>query len=154
MTVDCYNATTAPGTNQHTSYTYNNAVGTNNTVIDGTDSTVLKSLLGTGTNMSADYPSPVAGATQTSEVAVVPGLSGAGPGVNGHASENPSASKTGAAATIVNTAPASTATGFVQDGSSSTSAKSQGSALNVEGRKMLGSSVFAGIIAVGVMLAL
>jgi hypothetical protein len=47
------------------------------------DNTVLKSLLGTGTNMSANYPSAASsasGSTQTSNLATIPGLSGAGPG--------------------------------------------------------------------------
>jgi len=105
--------------------------------------------------MSADYASPVAGATQTSEVAVIPGLSGAGPGVNGHASGNPSASGTATGSTDTVAVPVATGTGFSQGGSSTTTnSKSQGAALAVEGRKMLGSSIFAGVVAVAVLLAL
>ena len=83
--VKCFNANSAPGTNKGVSYTYNNAAGTNDTVVDGNMPTVLKSLLGTGTNMSADFPNSSGGSSASaSAVAVIPGLSGAGPGTDAH----------------------------------------------------------------------
>lgn len=77
--VKCYNADNAPGTNKGKSYTYNNARGTNETVVDGQKPTILKSLLGTGTNMTADYAKDAS----SGGVAAVPGLTGAGPGTDG-----------------------------------------------------------------------
>lgn len=79
--VKCFNAPSAPGTNKGKSYTYNDARGTNDTVVDGNKPTILKSLLGTGTNMTADYAKDAT--TQSSGVAAVPGLTGAGPGTDG-----------------------------------------------------------------------
>ena len=48
VTIECYNATSAPGTNKHKSYTYNNDRGTNDTVVDGNNSTIIGSLLASG----------------------------------------------------------------------------------------------------------
>ena len=77
----CFNAPSAPGTNKGKSYTYNDERGTNDTVVDGNKPTILKSLLGTGTNMTADYAKDKT--SQSSGVAAVPGLTGAGPGTDG-----------------------------------------------------------------------
>lgn len=146
----CYSAKSAPGTNTGTSYTYNNVVGTNNTVVDGDSPTVLSSFLGTGTNMSA-----VASSAQTSEVAVVPGLSGAGPGVpNAHTESSGTATATAAASTA-DSGTESTATGFSQFGTSSSSTnKNNANALTVEGKEKLGASLFAAVLAVAAMLVL
>lgn len=97
MTVKCYSASSAPGTNKGVSYTYSNAAGTNDTVVDGSKPTVLKSLLGTGTNMSADYAN-VAAASSASAIAVIPGLTGAGPGTDGRKPEDSSSAAAGTAA--------------------------------------------------------
>ena len=84
--IQCYDP--PPGANQQgsKSYIYTDSSATNNTVEITNDNTVLKSLLGTGTNMSANYPSgasSASGSSQTSDLATIPGLSGAGPGTNG-----------------------------------------------------------------------
>lgn len=96
--VKCFNAPRAPGTNKGKSYIYNNARGTNDTVVDGERPTILKSLLGTGTNMTADYAKD---ASESSGVAAVPGLTGAGPGTDGRRpdDEEGAAKSSGAAAT-------------------------------------------------------
>ena len=52
--IDCYQTNSAPGTNKGVSYYYNNARGTNDTVVDSNKRTVLKSLDGTGTDMDKD----------------------------------------------------------------------------------------------------
>ncbi|KAF3765230.1 carbohydrate-binding module family 18, partial [Cryphonectria parasitica EP155] len=51
--ISCYNATSAPGTNDAESYYYINDAGTNNTVVNGQNSTVLASFEATGTDMDA-----------------------------------------------------------------------------------------------------
>ncbi len=79
--VKCYDTDTAPGTNKGKSYTYKNKAGTNDTVVDGDKPTILKSLLGSGTNMTADYAKDTS--SQSSAIAAVPGLTGAGPGTDG-----------------------------------------------------------------------
>jgi cobalamin biosynthesis Mg chelatase CobN len=102
--VECFKGQNGIGTNKGVSYYYKDAAGTNDTVVDGNKPTILKSLLGTGTNMTADYPSAVqsGSSSATSEVAAVPGLSGAGPGTDGRRPEEEegesSSSKTSAAA--------------------------------------------------------
>ncbi|RDW66099.1 hypothetical protein BP6252_09734 [Coleophoma cylindrospora] len=149
VTVDCYNATKAPGTNTGVSYTYNNFAGTNDTVIDGDKPTVLKSLVGTGTNMSAGLLDSSASATAQT----IPGLSGAGPGTDGHASESASG---GASATGSSTSSGSSAacSGFCQGVSGSgSSSKSGAEMLNAQTRLLEG-SVFAALVAIVAMIAL
>ncbi|EQK98221.1 cell wall glucanase (Utr2) [Ophiocordyceps sinensis CO18] len=51
VSIECYDAKTGPGTNSGKSYTYSNARGTNDTVVDGDKDTVLGSLEATGLDM-------------------------------------------------------------------------------------------------------
>lgn len=156
VTVDCFNATKAPGTNLHTSYTYNSYLGTNDTVVDGNDPTVLTSLLGTGTNMTAALASA---GSSSSSVATIPGLSGGGPGTDGHAanetssggsSDGSSSDGSSSDGSSTDTAAVPTGTGFQQGtGSGSTNA---GARVGGEVKSTLGSSVFAGIVAVAVLI--
>lgn len=91
--MQCYDPPPGARVQGSVSYTYDNVAATNDTVITGNKPTVLKSLLGSGTNMTADFPSAAASASasaQTSEVATVPGLTGAGPGTNGQRGDNQS----------------------------------------------------------------
>jgi hypothetical protein len=158
VTVDCFNATSPPGTNLHTSYYYNNEAGTNDTVVDSDKPTVLKSLLGTGTNMSVGIPSGAAAST----VATVPGNgNGTGPsGNDGYDNSTSSGSAQSSSGTdgsggATGTAAGSAATGtsFSQGGGGgSSSTKSAGSKLLIErGSNSLGGSVFAVIVAVAVL---
>ena len=158
VTVDCFNATSAPGTNLHTSYYYNNAAGTNDTVVDSDKPTILKSLLGTGTNMSAALPS----GASASSIATVPG-NGNGtspssnePQNNGTGSDGSQQSSSqsdgsgGSTGTAAGSAP--TGTGFSQGSGGSGSTKSAGSKLLIDrGSNSLGGSVFAVIVAVAVL---
>lgn len=117
VSVECYNADNAPGTNKKTSYTYNSDQGTNDTVIDGDKPTVLKSLLGTGTDMDANYAN-AADPSQSSSEAVIPGLTGAGPGTDGHPDENGSTTANSDGDEVTETesdAADSTHTGFAQN---------------------------------------
>ncbi|KAL9027347.1 MAG: hypothetical protein Q9196_004118 [Gyalolechia fulgens] len=87
--VDCYDAPSGVNKTGSKSYIYTSDTGLDKSVAITDEDTVLKSLLGSGTDMDADYPkasaSGTAAATATSDVATVPGLTGAGPGTNGHA---------------------------------------------------------------------
>lgn len=70
------------------SYTYNSAVGLESNVVMTDKNTILKSFLGSGTNMSADVPkssstNPSGPSGTSSEIATIPGLTGAGTGANG-----------------------------------------------------------------------
>jgi beta-glucanase (GH16 family) len=100
--VSCYNASSAPGTNTGTSYTYDNAAGTNDTVVDGDKATVLSSLLATGLNMTIG----ASAADPSSSAESVPGLSNTGPGgqIPGSGSDTSSSgTATGAASTSTST---------------------------------------------------
>lgn len=115
VSVECYNADSAPGTNKGTSYTYNNKAGTNDTVVDGDKPTVLKSLLGTGTDMDANYASSSsADPSESSSEAVIPGLTGAGPGTDGHPDESGSTTSTSDESGTSADSADSTETGFSQ----------------------------------------
>lgn len=96
--IQCYDPPEGANEQGSKSYIYTDAAGTNNTVQITNENTVLKSLLGSGTNMSANYPSAASsasGSTQTSNVATIPGLTGAGPGTNGQRGDNDTASGSG-----------------------------------------------------------
>ena len=85
--VDCYDPPKGVNKTGDQSYIYISESGLNNSVAITDDDTVLQSLLGTGTDMDADYPDASDDADKpeaTKEIATVPGLSGAGPGTNGH----------------------------------------------------------------------
>ena len=127
VNVECYNPPPGANVSGSASYVYTGNAGTNNTVSITNDATVLKSFLGTGTNISADYPSVSSGSpAATSEVATIPGLSGAGPGTNGQRGGSPdSGSGVGSiASSAVSSAGGSQSTGvggFSQGGSGSKS---------------------------------
>ena len=142
VTVQCYNPPSGAQVAGSNSYIYTGNTGTNDTVKITNDNTVLKSLLGTGTNMSADYPSGSAPAA-TSDVATVPGLTGAGPGTNGQ--------RGGSSGSAVSSAGGSASTdgfhGFSQGGSSSTGSPPKRDLL-------LQGSAFAVVVAIVGILAM
>jgi len=165
VTVDCFNATSAPGTNSGTSYTYDNIAGTNDTVVDGKNSTIIKSLIGTGTDPDAGAPSGSSSAAPSATAETVPGRSGENPGTDNHAGDtggsSSAAANSGSTATS-SEASSSSSTGssngqFSQgggSGASSSSSKSGAEKLGASQEKVLKGSVFAGIIAVVAMMAL
>lgn len=158
VTISCYNATSAPGTNTGVSYKYNGYTGANDTVVDGTDATILSSFLATGTNMTlgAVVSSGTASATQPSTTAeTIPGLTGGDPGVDSHSSSSVAGGSGGTstqAAGSSATSDAPSSSGFSQGNSGSTS-KSGAEKLGV-GQEKLKGSVFAGIVALMAMMAL
>lgn len=165
VTVSCYNATSPPGTNTGVSYYYNGYAGTNDTVIDGTNSTVLASFEATGLDMEAGKPSGTsASASATATVQTVPGLTGGDPGVDSHASASSvaasestgtaAASGSSSASSSSSSSDSGSSTGFSQGSSSSSSSKSGADKLGVGQEKVLKGSIFAGIVAVVAMMAL
>ncbi|KAL8810337.1 MAG: hypothetical protein Q9200_002657 [Gallowayella weberi] len=98
--VQCYPTPSGVNKTGDKAYIYTAKSGTNESVAITDDNTVLKSLLGTGTNMDADYPKAkesksAASPAATSDIATVPGLTGAGPGTNGHPGNNGNDGTTG-----------------------------------------------------------
>jgi len=162
VTMSCYNASSAPGTNTGVSYTYNGYAGTNNTVVDGNDPTVLASFSGTGTDMDAGKASGTASTSASTATAeTVPGLSGSGPGVDTHNSGSSSSAVAsisgGATAVSSGSTSTSTGTGGFSQGSGADSSSTKGSGadkLRVSQEKVLKGSLFAGIVAVVAMMAL
>lgn len=151
VTIDCYQTDKAPGTNSGKSYVYNDAKGTNDTVVDGDSNTVLKSLLGTGLDMDKDYPKDSSTSSGTQDV--IPGLSGGGPGTNGQAaggSNGNSGSGSGSGATTAGSSPNAVCTDSFQQvcGSSGDGNSNQG----MRPERTFGASAFAALIAVGAML--
>lgn len=85
--IECYDPPDDASKSGNKSYVYTDAKTLENDVaITGKD-TVLKSLLGTGSDMDKDSPKPSGTKSvapeQTSDMATIPGLSGAGPGTDG-----------------------------------------------------------------------
>ncbi|KAI1003496.1 putative glycosidase [Podosphaera aphanis] len=85
----CYNANSGPGTNKGISYTYGSKEGTNDTVIDGQKSTIMKSFLATGLDPKSGTPSQTSpnepqnsSDNSKNHPETIPGMTGADPSVN------------------------------------------------------------------------
>jgi len=168
VSIECYNAKSAPGTNSGKSYTYNDVSGLNTTVVDGKDPTILASFEATGENMDAGKPDPSASsssAKSTKTAATIPGLSGAGPGTDSHSGGGDDSSSSSAAASIsatgTDSSSGSSSTGssgsggFSQGGGSgSSNSKSGADRLGPSQEKVLKGSVFAGVVVLVAMMAL
>ncbi|KAI3399468.1 hypothetical protein diail_6730 [Diaporthe ilicicola] len=143
VSIECYNATSGPGTNKGKSYYYNNAAGTNNTVVDSDKPTVLASLMGTGTDMEAGASSASASSSASSANTIPGGSGGSGVGnvVGGDTSGSSSGGSSGSStASSSNCA----ATGFTVDCNGDSSSKSGAVGGN---DKVFGASAFAAIVA-------
>ncbi|OCT50116.1 putative glycosidase crf2 [Cladophialophora carrionii] len=156
VSVECYDPPSGANVQGSKSYIFTDPSMTNLSVEVTNDNTVLKSFLGTGTNMSANYPSNTAsssGSSKTSEVATIPGLSGGGTGSNGDRGDNSSGSNSdsdgGSGSDSGATASASGAasTGFVQGDGGDGSSNGAGS-IGGNGESLLKGSLFAAIVAV------
>lgn len=140
VTIECYNASSAPGTNTGVSYYYNNIAGTNATVVNGDNATVLASFEGTGTDMDAGADtSSASGSSSTANS--VPGGSGVGNTVgSGDSSSSSSGSSTSSSADCATT-------GFTQSCGSDSSGSSSGATGGNEKVFGAGASAFAAIVA-------
>jgi len=175
VTISCYNGTSAPGTNNGVSYTYNDVSGLNNTVVDGKDPTVLASFQGNGEDMNAGATKPSgssSGSKPSSTAETIPGLSGAGPGSDTHPAGGDNSGGDSSPAATIGSSPTDSSSGssstggggggaggFDQGGGSSGSGssgsnKSGADRLGASQEKVLKGSVFAGIVAVVAMMAL
>jgi beta-glucanase (GH16 family) len=145
VTMSCFDPPPGADVKGSKSYIYTGLAGTNDTIEITNKDTVLKSFLGSGTNTSADYASAsVSGGSQQTDVAVIPGLSGAGPGTNGQRPVDAGGSSptTGG--------PGAGTTGFSQGSGSkggSTGAASQN-------EQVLKGSLFAVLVAVVALVAM
>lgn len=155
--IDCYNATSAPGTNNAVSYYYDGEAGTNDTVVNGKNATVLASFLATGTDMDAGASSASASAS-SSTAQTIPGNSESG-GVGssgtvqgeGSGSSSSSSGDSGSSSSSSSSDCDTDKTSFTQS-CETTSAKS--GAAGAKGEVVvggLGGSAFAAVVAVGVL---
>jgi Glycosyl hydrolases family 16 len=149
ITVKCFNANSAPGTNKGVSYYYNDVSATNNTVVDGDKPTVLKSFLGTGLNMDAGASSASGTGSASATPNSIPGGGGAPAQVPGGGSSSNGGSSNGGSSSA-GTAAACQATGFAQSCGGSTT-KSDGFR-GVE--RTLGASAFAVVVGFAGLLLL
>jgi len=148
--IQCYDPPSGANVQGSKSYIYSNAAGTNNTVEITNDNTVLKSLLGTGTNMSANFPSAASsgsGSAATSNVATIPGLSGAGPGTNGQRGDT--SSSAGSASGTASAGGSASSGGFIQGNGGN-----QGSSAPPRQELVLQGSFFAVLVAIVGLLVL
>lgn len=152
--MECYAPPRGANVQGSVSYTYDDVAATNDTVVVGNKPTVLKSLLGSGTNMTADYATNDApDSAESGEVATIPGMTGAGAGTNGQRGDNQSggSSAESGSGDGSRTGDANAAsTGFVQGGASSGS----GSGVTSQRpERMLLGLLFALVVAVMGLLA-
>merc|ERR1712098_757626 len=149
VTMGCYNATSAPGTNNGVSYTYNGYAGTNDTVVDGKEPTVLGSFQANGENMDLGKPSGTASATKPTGVDTPSSPSSSASAID---SASTSTSDSGTGSTDSGSSDSGTG-GFTQ-GSDSSSDTTKSGADKIGQEKVLKGSLFAGIVAVIAMMAI
>jgi hypothetical protein len=153
VSVECYDPPSGANVQGSKSYIFTDPSMTNLSVEITNNNTVLKSFLGTGTNLSAgSNTASGGGSSSTSEVATIPGLTGGGTGSNGGRGSNDTGSNGGSSNGGSGTESSGTAsssgaasTGFVQgDGGDSNGAGSIGGSSET----VLKGSLFAVIVAV------
>ncbi|KAH0552992.1 hypothetical protein GP486_006813 [Trichoglossum hirsutum] len=133
VTVQCYDPPSNGTKKGSTSYIYADPSGLESAIQITDKNTTLRSLLGTGVNMTAELPTK---GSSTSEVANVPGLNGGGPGLFGGYQPDGSAGN--------NPTKTANPTAFNQGGSG----PNKSGAIKPEGERILKGSLFAGLIAV------
>lgn len=156
--VKCYDAPDGANKTGSKSYQYTSKDGIDKSVSITDDPTILKSLLGTGTDMDKDFPSASASASgstaSNTDVATVPGLSGAGPGTDGTRGGNGNGGSSGSS---VGGSGVSSATGSESTGiggfSQGTGAK-KGSSATPNNEPILRGSIFAAVVAIVGMLVM
>lgn len=145
--IECYNSSSAPGTNNAVSYYYDNVAGTNNTVVNGKNSTVMASFEATGTDMDAGASSASASASSSSNTAAsIPGQSSSGVGNTvGSDTSGSSSSSSGSSSSSSSSDCASTDTSDFTTGCSSGSGSKSAAAGSQD--RFVGASAFAAIVA-------
>lgn len=158
--VECWKTDKAPGTNKGVSYYYNDISALNNTVVDGNKGTILKSFLGTGTDVNKGDTTQSGSSSSTSAVHAVPGggvaPGGVVPGTSNNADGSSGGGSGGSGSTGSNTCGTS---GFDQDcsnggGGGDAQGSTQGNRNNgARGAdRTLGSSALAVIIGIAGLL--
>ena len=163
INVQCYDTPSGTNVSGTDSYIYTDSAGVNSSIAVTNDNTILKSLLGTGTDQEKDYPkasgTSSSSAQATSQVATVPGLTGAGPGTDGtrgggstgnSGTDSGSGSGSGSSAG----SSASSAAGSASTGIGGFSQGDQGKSGASKVEDVMRGSMFAALVAFIVMLML
>lgn len=151
--IECYNASSSPGTNNAVSYYYNNVVGTNNTVVNGDNATVMATFEGTGTDMDAGASTASASASSSSNTAAtIPGENSSGVGNSAGQGSSSSSSSSGSSSSSSSSDCSATDTSDFSQGCSSGSG-SKSAAVGVQDQ-VVGASAFAAIVALVFMMCL
>jgi len=143
VTIDCYSAPSDAQVNGSQSYVLTNKNANESDFAITNDPTVLGSFLATGLDMDEgkDESSASASADATKTANTVPGMTGAGNGVDNHAGDTTaSSSQAQQSQTTATDSSGSAVTGFVQGGSSGAS--------NIQSETVLSGSLFAVIVAI------
>ncbi|KAI1910885.1 putative glycosidase CRH2 [Ophidiomyces ophidiicola] len=156
VTIECYNPPKNTKTEGSKSYVLTDLKGTEDAFKITDQDTTLKSFLGNGRNMSADYPSASGSnkPAQSSHIAVIPGLTGAGPGADanrgqdGNNNNNNGGGSGGSPGNGGNSRP--NPGDFSQGGSPS----DKKSGASPQGEKVLTGSLFAVLVALVVLVAM
>ncbi|KAK2834846.1 hypothetical protein FQN49_006854 [Arthroderma sp. PD_2] len=150
VSIECYDPPKDAKVEGSKSYIYTDDSGSEGSVKVTDKSTVLKSFLGNGKNMDKDYPSATKGSgapSQTSDIAVIPGLSGAGPGLDGKRPGDGENGGNGGGGGNDPSAPAQT--GFTQGG-----VNGESSGASAPGDQLLQGSLFAVFVAIMALVTL
>lgn len=145
VSIECYNASSAPGTNKGKGYYYNDAAGTNNTVVDGDKPTILASLEGTGTDMDKGASSASASSSASTANSVPGGSSGSGVG-NVVGGDGSGSGTSGSSGSSTSSSSDCAATGFTVDCNNDSGSSSKSGAVGGND-KVFGASAFAAIVA-------
>ena len=149
LTVDCYDAPDGTKKSGSKSYKYTDYAGTNNTVEITNDQVILGSLMGTGENPGEAAKSGDSTASQTADIANVPG-GNVGGGNRAEETSTQAASGTGSGAQATGSSSSgSGSTEFVQGGSST--GQSTGAAAAIEPK--LAGSIAAVVVAIAGLAA-
>ncbi|KAG8533643.1 uncharacterized protein KY384_001384 [Bacidia gigantensis] len=158
--IECYDPPSEAKKSGDKSYVWTNTNAMESDVSITDNDTVLKSLLGSGEDMDKDYPNPSGTKSgspqQTSEVATIPGLTGAGPGTDGSRGGDSGSGGSGGDSGGSQTSGGSGATstgigGFSQGDSGSGSSGTKSDAVKVE--RVVAGSMFAALMAfIGMMI--
>lgn len=142
VTIDCYDAPSDAQVKGSTSYKLTNKDAKESDFAITDDPTVLGSFLATGLDM--DEGKEVASASSSGKASktanTVPGMTGAGNGVDNHAGDTAASSSQAQQSQATGTGSGSAASGFVQGGSSGAS--------NIQPETVLSGSLFAVVVAI------
>ena len=161
--IECYNPPSNAKKNGKKSYVYTDRTAVEKSVSITDKETVLKSLLGNGKDMDKDFPKAKASGTKsaegsaaTSDVATIPGLTGAGPGTDGTRGEGDRSGDSDSSGSSTSGSDGGSGTGEAASSSTGIGGFDQGTQQGTSGavksEKVMAGSMFAALMIVVGML--